>query len=46
MAFDPVTRRLVLFGGWRGRQGLLVTLGDTWIYALGPAEPAPARPPG
>jgi hypothetical protein len=46
MAFDPVTRRLVLFGGWRRRQGLLVTLGDTWIYALGPDEPVPARPSG
>jgi hypothetical protein len=45
MAFDPVTRRLVLFGGWRGRQGSLVFLGDTWIYALGPDATAPAPPP-
>jgi hypothetical protein len=35
-ALDPVTRRLVLFGGWHGRQTLL---GDTWIYSLsGPAD--------
>jgi len=41
MAFDPVTRRLVLFGGWRGRQ---VFLGDTWIYRMGSDEETPARP--
>lgn len=35
MAFDPVTRRLVLFGGWRGRQ---MFLGDTWIYRMGADE--------
>jgi hypothetical protein len=44
MAFDPVTRRLVLFGGWRRRQGSLEVLGDTWIYALGPDAWAPAPP--
>jgi hypothetical protein len=35
MAFDPVTRQLVLFGGWRGRLGFL---DDTWIYRLGSDE--------
>jgi hypothetical protein len=39
-ALDPVTRRLVLFGGWRGRLDLL---GDTWIFPLaGPAGAAEA----
>jgi hypothetical protein len=42
---DPVTRRLVLFGGWRGRLDLL---GDTWIFPLpGPAgttEPGATEP--
>jgi hypothetical protein len=32
MALDPVSRQLVLFGGWRGN-GLF--LGDTWLYRLG-----------
>ena len=31
MALDPVSRRLILFGGWRGN-GLF--LGDTWLYQL------------
>ena len=32
MALDPVSRQLVLFGGWRGSG---VFLGDTWLYRLG-----------
>ncbi|MBI3970153.1 MAG: hypothetical protein HY332_02585 [Chloroflexi bacterium] len=32
LGFDPVSRRLVVFGGWRGSAQFL---GDTWIYALG-----------
>jgi hypothetical protein len=42
MAFDPVTRQLVLFGGWRGRLGFL---DDTWIYRLGSDEPAASPVP-
>jgi hypothetical protein len=32
LALDPVSRQLVLFGGWRGNG---VFLGDTWLYQLG-----------
>ena len=32
MALDPVSRQLVLFGGWRGNG---VFLSDTWLYRLG-----------
>jgi hypothetical protein len=31
MALDPVSRQLILVGGWQGG----VFLGDTWLYPLG-----------
>ncbi len=31
-AFDPSTRQLIVFGGWRGERQYL---GDTWLYTLG-----------
>jgi hypothetical protein len=34
-AWDPRRRRLVVFGGYRARDGVLDTLGDTWEFGDG-----------